>query len=543
MYDIKDFVKAPNEKILKYNKGMKFDCIVSNAPYDNGLHEKFESKYFELCKGEIVWVSPLSFLLGKKQNKRITLELDKYKTDIEQINGNEYFDAAIGGTMGIVFCDMTGRSSITFDGKKYNKTDGISTYSNDDLLVSIKHKIGCNNLSDSIHNHIVKEPNTNKFSSCKIEQNPQDNWWCIRMSPFAGDNHRGNKGADFYATVTKKYINELPITYKEAQSKTYKFNNGVIKNYMDYYIHFNTYSEAKHCLDYLISDFARICIYFIKTTIELSSGELKYVPWQDFTQEWNDEKLFKKYGITKEEIQHIYDILPNYYNIERIDLDTYKLNSITFDGKQYSKCDEIRSYSNDELLVNFYNIVSPLYKNTNLEQHLKTMSTSRYTKYNTKNQNINNYILRFDRSAGNKEKGDDFYTLLHKGNISKCIGTYKDLSKQTYIYGNKLYNFVEFYFDLITKHNCENFRNYLMCDFARTCLYLIKNTTDLMRGELKYIPWFDFSDPVFSKSPSEIDDYLFAKYIPEVDEETGITRDEIRKHIEELLPDYYNIRK
>lgn len=74
---------------------MKFDCIVSNAPFDNGLHEKFESKYFELCKGEIVWVSPLSFLLGKKQNKRITLELDKYKTDIEQINGNEYFDAAI----------------------------------------------------------------------------------------------------------------------------------------------------------------------------------------------------------------------------------------------------------------------------------------------------------------------------------------------------------------------------------------------------------------------------------------------------------------
>ena len=28
---------------------MKFDCIVSNAPYDNGLHEKFESKYFDIC--------------------------------------------------------------------------------------------------------------------------------------------------------------------------------------------------------------------------------------------------------------------------------------------------------------------------------------------------------------------------------------------------------------------------------------------------------------------------------------------------------------
>ena len=63
---------------------------------------------------------------------------------------------------------------------------------------------------------------------------------------------------------------------------------------------------------------------------------------------------------------------------------------------------------------------------------------------------------------------------------------------------------------------------------------LIKSSPNLMRGELKYIPWFDFSDPVFSKSPSEIDDYLFTKY--------NIS-DEIRKHIENLLPDYYSIRK
>ena len=30
---------------------MKFDCIVSNAPYNNGLHEKFEAKYFDICDG------------------------------------------------------------------------------------------------------------------------------------------------------------------------------------------------------------------------------------------------------------------------------------------------------------------------------------------------------------------------------------------------------------------------------------------------------------------------------------------------------------
>ena len=63
---------------------------------------------------------------------------------------------------------------------------------------------------------------------------------------------------------------------------------------------------------------------------------------------------------------------------------------------------------------------------------------------------------------------------------------------------------------------------------------MFKNSVDITITPIVNIPWFDFSDPVFSKSPSEIDDYLFAKY--------NIS-DEIRKHIEELLPDYYSIRK
>ena len=55
-----------------------------------------------------------------------------------------------------------------------------------------------------------------------------------------------------------------------------------------------------------------------------------------------------------------------------------------------------------------------------------------------------------------------------------------------------------------------------------------------MNGALSLIPWFDFSDFHFSKSPREIDNWLFKKY--------NISN-EIRKHIEEILPDYYGIRK
>ena len=74
---------------------------------------------------------------------------------------------------------------------------------------------------------------------------------------------------------------------------------------------------------------------------------------------------------------------------------------------------------------------------------------------------------------------------------------------------------------------------YIQTDFCRACLMLNKTTQNIIGGSLKNIPWFDFSDPVFSKSPSKIDDYLFNKY--------NIS-DETRKHIENLLTDYYKIR-
>ena len=94
--------------------------------------------------------------------------------------------------------------------------------------------------------------------------------------------------------------------------------------------------------------------------------------------------------------------------------------------------------------------------------------------------------------------------------------------------------FLKYYIPFTNQQTAMNIINYIQTDFCRGCLYLIQTSPELGRGECKCIPYFDFSDTVFSKTPSEIDDYLFAKY--------NISN-EIRKHIEKLLPDYYNIRK
>jgi site-specific DNA-methyltransferase (adenine-specific) len=43
----------------------------------------------------------------------------------------------------------------------------------------------------------------------------------------------------------------------------------------------------------------------IKSTQDAAARVYQFVPIQDFTQEWNDEKLYKKYGLTEDEISFI----------------------------------------------------------------------------------------------------------------------------------------------------------------------------------------------------------------------------------------------
>lgn len=79
---------------------MKFDVILANPPFNLG--EKMLTKWFDLAD-TICTVQPSTWLLGKKKTKSICSHLDngEFNADIESINGNEFFDANIGGVMAI----------------------------------------------------------------------------------------------------------------------------------------------------------------------------------------------------------------------------------------------------------------------------------------------------------------------------------------------------------------------------------------------------------------------------------------------------------
>ena len=217
---------------------------------------------------------------------------------------------------------------------------------------------------------------------------------------------------------------------------------------------------------------------------------------------------------------------PNIISI--IYIDKLKNNKILINNNEYNSFSEINKLTlkNDKLLINFNKIVKNLYEKSNLLEYIKYSPNIKahaleINKHIEKNPNKNWYVIRLTRYSKN------YYIL----NNSSKPELFSEVGNKI-IKNNKYY--LEYYYAFNTKQSAQNFINYLNTYFCRTCLYNVQLDNQIINKNLKYIPWFDFSDEHFNKSSKKIDDYLFKKY--------NIS-DEIRNHIEEILPDYYGIRK
>lgn len=68
---------------------------------------------------------------------------------------------------------------------------------------------------------------------------------------------------------------------------------------------FKTEKESANCLSYIRTKFFRALLFFNRHSLNISKKSFDLIPLQDFFQEWTDEKLYKKYGLTQKEIDFI----------------------------------------------------------------------------------------------------------------------------------------------------------------------------------------------------------------------------------------------
>ncbi|WP_311326120.1 Eco57I restriction-modification methylase domain-containing protein [Capnocytophaga sputigena] len=68
---------------------------------------------------------------------------------------------------------------------------------------------------------------------------------------------------------------------------------------------FATEKRCQNVMSYIKTRFFRFLVLLKKPTQNTAKDTYQFVPQQDFDEEWTDEKLYKKYGLTAEEIAYI----------------------------------------------------------------------------------------------------------------------------------------------------------------------------------------------------------------------------------------------
>ena len=72
---------------------------------------------------------------------------------------------------------------------------------------------------------------------------------------------------------------------------------------------FDTQAEAENLRGYFRTKFVRFLVAQIAVTQHITKGCFAFVPNQNFSEEWTDEKLFAKYKLTEEEINFIESLI------------------------------------------------------------------------------------------------------------------------------------------------------------------------------------------------------------------------------------------
>lgn len=68
---------------------------------------------------------------------------------------------------------------------------------------------------------------------------------------------------------------------------------------------FDDFEKAKNLISYISTKFFRFMVSLIKNTQNAPRGVYAFVPVQNYDKPWTDKKLYKKYGLTEDEISFI----------------------------------------------------------------------------------------------------------------------------------------------------------------------------------------------------------------------------------------------
>jgi hypothetical protein len=272
---------------------MKFDVVLMNPPYDKSLHLKFLEKTIEIADN-VVSVQPVRWLQDPVANLKKSSDFNKFKNSIQQhitdleiiemTKAVEIFKAGFNADLGIYTIDSNKKNSNIV---AYNMPQSI-------LEKVLKHKkklidVIENNKLDGWRMQITEIQPITAQGGKKFTYG----WFCrfciynhLRSTIFY-DGYKNNKyWGDYVSGIKPKPGQGIPWSIK-----------------------FNSKEEAENFENSLKTTFYHYIVYNIKTD---QHTPFKFLPFMDdYTKPWTNERFYKEFNLTTEEINIIEDAMKN----------------------------------------------------------------------------------------------------------------------------------------------------------------------------------------------------------------------------------------
>jgi len=315
-------------------KEMQFDVIIGNPPYQLNvgvesksfaiaIYHKFIEQAITLNPRYLCMIVPSRWFAGgrglddfreKMLNDRRIKEIHDFPDASEVFLGVEikggvnYFlwDREYKGDCRVVSYE---NGEVISEMTRPLKEEGADSFIRDNQAISIYHK--------------VRDFNEKSFSEFVSVQTPfglLSSFKSYKKDPFKG-------AVKIFGNQFVGYISEEQISKNKQWVSEHKilipkvFGTGEISTdnikpiyaapnscCTQTYLVIGPFANEKRCrsvIRYIRTKFFHFMLNIKKNTQDAMRGVYQFVPQQDFDEEWTDEKLYRKYGLTAEEIAYI----------------------------------------------------------------------------------------------------------------------------------------------------------------------------------------------------------------------------------------------
>ena len=341
IYDWRKDISKLFKSLKKRGKGMKFDYVIGNPPYqeDTGggsaanvaakqarpVYNLFVDQAKTMQPHYISMIMPARWYAGG-------IGLNDFRNEMlndphlirltDFVNSKDCFSTVdiAGGICYFLWdrdkeevCEVTNVSGLERHTMRRNLNEFGEIFIRSNESLSIIHKV----LSRSEHFLTDRVQPIDAFgfpSAARGEKEPFDG--CISLIHSQGTGYIKRSDVKKNAELIDKYKATISILvpcngevgidpskgYKAITTPRIEVPGEV--NTFSYLVlgAFDTEAEIKNYKQYLMCKFTRFMLRLTYSSMHIARANFVFVPDQDFTEEWTDEKLYKKYELTEDEV-------------------------------------------------------------------------------------------------------------------------------------------------------------------------------------------------------------------------------------------------